>query len=70
MVPRLRIEKAESLAAVGSNHMVNLRKVEQIFRIGLVEAGVVDTDSPFPILDHDLIGQPNGVLDLLDECDG
>jgi hypothetical protein len=64
------LETKSLTADCGVDDLVNLRKGEWVFGAGLVEAGIVNAHSPFPILllDQDGVGQPIGVLDLFNEA--
>jgi hypothetical protein len=70
VVTRKYIHKAEQLEPGGRvNQCIDAREREAIFGRGLVEVGEVHTHPPLSIgfLHQDYIGQPVGVVDLLDK---
>jgi hypothetical protein len=59
-----------SLRCAGGLNLIYSRKWIRVFWTCLIEIGVVDAHSKLPVClrDHDRIGQPHWVVDLLDEA--
>jgi hypothetical protein len=71
VIARVAIEEAQQGALSGGvNDLVDARKREGVFKVVMVEIGVVDTHSPFVgfLRYKHRIGEPNRVFTFADEC--
>jgi hypothetical protein len=71
VVPEVAVEEAEKVAARhGVDDLVNLRQLEGVLGVVLVEVGVVDAHSPLVhvlLADEDGVGEPIRMEEFSDE---